>query len=271
VFDEVTGRPVKVLRASLATPEPPSNPGLAMMEEEEILTWPLSAQSVLPAKVSLPRPPRLTRARLVLETEDHGRVIAGPVDVTCLFTVRVPRAAAIVVELSGAGKEAPVTVGLWHSFGQYRGPVLLRTARAEGGRARFQNLAAGSYLAGAWPHSTDFAARCSQEIAVAGEDVALPMEIERAGAVSGIVLSAAGAPVPWASVELSRAADEGLFHDFKLDGTLSDAQGRFEIAGVPPGGWTLRGNLYEPVKAAADPQEIVVEPGKPLVLTLRLK
>jgi len=101
-----------------------------------------------------------------------------------------------------------------------------------------------------------------QQIRVPGQESALTLVLASAATVAGVVLDPKGQPVRSARVRAEperREASRLVFNENKRFSSSTDAEGKFEIDGIPPGPVTLKATSDE--WAAADPQALDLAPG----------
>ena len=141
-----------------------------------------------------------------------------------------------------------------------RGAVTGRFSE-DAGRFTLDGLHEGEWLIRA--ESKNAPACAPQQIRVPGQESALTLTLASAATVAGIVVDPKGQPVRSASVRAEperRESSRFVFNENKRFSDTTDAEGKFEISGIPPGPITLKATSDE--WAAADPQALELAPGE---------
>lgn len=128
----------------------------------------------------------------------------------------LPRGAPVVVKLERSG-----------------GLTVAETKAQVGGRFRFRDVLPGHYLLSA--SGADFAAASLALQVQASERLATVLRLQEPGRLEGIVVDKAGQPVPEALVLVWRGNEAPAL----ARNSVSDDQGRFSVAGLPPSSVTL--------------------------------
>jgi len=141
-----------------------------------------------------------------------------------------------------------------------RGAISGRFSDADG-RFTLEGLHEGEWLLRAEAKNTP---ACSpQQIRVPGTNSALTLTLASGCTVSGTVIDPKGKPVRSARVRVEPGREESsrfVFNGNKKFSTTSDADGRFEISGIPPGLMELQATSDE--WAAPEPQALDLAPGQ---------
>ena len=130
--------------------------------------------------------------------------------------------------------------------GRQRGPLERQSFHADDGAFALDDVPAGRWTVEAF--APGYQSGSAAGVTVAEGDAAEGVEVRlsRGSVVSGRVLeSRSGRPVLGATVRAEQAGGEGRMMVMRMGSeggeleSLSDADGRYEIAGLAPGGWTL--------------------------------
>src|SRR5689334_1729344 len=130
----------------------------------------------------------------------------------------------------------------------------------EAGKFTLEGLHEGEWMIRA--EAKNAPACAPQQIRVPGQESALTLVLASAATVAGVVVDPKGQPVRSARVRAEperRERGRFVYNENKRFSSSTDAEGKFEIAGIPPGPITLKATSDE--WAAADPQALDLAPG----------
>lgn len=173
------------------------------------------------------------------------------------------------VVVTANGEPAPraeviVTQPSWEHIPRLSDSYRSRTTTDAGGRFSFEGVDRMPLALTAW---TDSASSELVELDMRGanERTNVRVTLANSGVITGTVIEEDGGPAPFAIVNYFVAPDvdkivwaqteanvRGLALPKSTGGTLCDAEGRFRIAGLPPGNYTVR--AQRPAATSVEPQ-----------------
>lgn len=165
---------------------------------------------------------------------------------------RTARIAGVVVDAAGAPIVEAMVIAAPAAAAPGDDPLrpALRAVSEADGRFVIDGADAGRYLVTASAHGYQPA-----RAEVSGGAVDLRLQLATGARVAGRVVGPDGAPVPAFAIVVSRQRSP-LVEDTVAQASVFDADGRFEVGGLPPGDYLVRAAAYgyppsEPVAAAA--------------------
>lgn len=135
----------------------------------------------------------------------------------------------------------------------------VQSAKTEGGKARITPVVQGGYQLAAWAPGF---ARAFQWVRVDGPDTAVRIALRKGASVSGRVVTEDGTPVAGARVLYSGASEWSVQPDERLDGKLTDADGKFVFDAVAAG--SMRFDARHPDYAPGSSKIVTLDGSTPV-------